>query len=58
MQTTSSINYYYPRSLSSSSILYNIYDKLCDNNVNIIYDEEFLDYNYNNKFEIKFSGAK
>lgn len=42
------VKYYYPRSNNSRSIFYNIYDKIVENKINIIYNEEFIDYSFNN----------
>ena len=48
--------YFYPKSNDSKSVFYNLYDKIVDNNVNIIYDT-FVNniLHENNKFIIRTS---
>lgn len=53
------IKYYYPNSNKSTSVYYNLLDKIIDNGVDIKYNSEVVDINIeNNKFIIRLSDNK
>lgn len=58
-ETHKNIDYVYPNSNKATSVYYSLYDKIVNNNVNIIYNSNVISIKKNNnKFEIKTETGK